>query len=117
MKLNKKIAIIVISMIIILAITPLIFIKLAQPHEFMGIMILLFFVVNPITSIFVNSMVGRDIKKLWWTPIMFCIIFLLSYWFILKEIILDLMVYAVIYIIIGIIFMIGSWYFTNIIKK
>ena len=116
MKLNKKIAIIVISMIIILAITPLIFIKLAQPHEFMGIMILLFFVVNPITSIFVNSMVGRDIKKLWWTPIMFCIIFL-SYWFILKEIILDLMVYAVIYIIIGIIFMIGSWYFTNIIKK
>lgn len=113
MKINKKFTIIVISMIIILAITPLIFIKLAQPHEFMGIMILLFFVVNPIASIFLNSMVGRDIKKLWWTPMMFCIIFLLSYWFVLKEIILDLMVYAMIYLIIGIIVMLISFFISR----
>jgi hypothetical protein len=36
---------------------------------------------------------------------------------VLEEIILDLVFYAVIYIIIGIIFMIGSWCFTQKFKN
>ena len=102
---NRKFSIIIATMIFVLLILPLTFINLAQPHEFMGVMILLFFVVNPIAAVIVSSMVGKDIKKLWWLPMMFCIIFLLSYWFVLKEIILDLIVYAIMYLIIGLIFM------------
>ena len=109
MKLKKKIFIILTIILCILLVLPFILIKISKPHEFMGIMIILFFVVNPITTAIVNSMIGKDIKKLWYVPILFCIAFLLSYWLVLNEIILDLIFYAAIYMLIGIIFMIGSW--------
>ena len=108
MKLKKKLSIIITTMIFVLLILPLIFINLAQPHEFMGVMMLMFFVVNPIATAVVNSMIGNDIKKLWWMPMMFCIVFLLLYWLVLREIILDLIVYAIMYLIIGLIFMLVS---------
>jgi hypothetical protein len=93
----------------VLLLLPFILTQLAEPHEFMGVMILLFFIVNPITAAVINSMIGKDIKKLWWIPILFPIMFLLSYWLVLNEIILDLTFYAGIYLIIGLVFMIDSW--------
>lgn len=106
---KKKMIILFIIMSLILLILPFILTQLAEPHEFMGVMILLFFIVNPITAAVTNSMIGKDIRKLWWIPVVFPIMFLLSYWLILKEIIIDFAFYAVIYLIIGLFFMIGSW--------
>lgn len=106
---KKKIIIISILMLSVLLILPFILTQLAESHEFMGVMMLLFFIVNPITAAVTNAMIGKDIKKLCWTPILFSIMFLLSYWLVLNEIILDLMFYAAIYLIIGFVFMIGSW--------
>ena len=106
---KKKIIISFIIMLIVLLILPFLFIQTAKAHEFMGIIVMLFFVVNPITTAIINSMIGKDIRKMWWMPVLFCIVFLLSYWFVLGEIILDLMFYAVIYLIIGLVFMIGSF--------
>ena len=117
METKKKIFIILTIMLCVLFILPFILINISKSHEFMGITMMLFFVVNPLTTAIINSMIGKDIKKMWWMPILFCIVFLLSYWLVLEEIILDLVFYAVIYIIIGIIFMIGSWYFTQIFKN
>ena len=108
MKIKKKIFIFLTIMFIVLFILPFILINISKSHEFMGIMIMLFFVVNPITTAIINSMIGKDIRKLWWVPILFCVSFLLSYWLILEEIILDLIIYALFYLIIGLIFMIGS---------
>ena len=105
---KKKMIITFIIMVAALFMLPFILVKAAEPHEFMGIMILLFFVVNPITAAVINSMIGKDIKKLWWMPALFAIVFLLSYWLVLEEFIIDLTFYAVIYLIIGLIFMIGS---------
>ena len=107
---KKKIIFSFIIMFIVLLILPFICVKTVKPHEFMGLMILLFFIINPITSAIINSIIGKDIKKMWWMPIMFCIIFLLSYWLVLEEIILDLMFYAIIYLIIGIVFMLLSFF-------
>ena len=117
METKKKMCIILTVMLCILLILPIILINISKPHEFMGITMMLFFVVNPLTTAIINSMIGKDIKKMWWMPILFCIVFLLSYWLVLEEIILDLVFYAVIYIIIGIIFMIGSWCFTQKFKN
>ena len=105
---KKKMIITFMIMLAVLFILPFIVVKAAEPHEFMGVMILLFFVVNPITAAVINSMIGKDIRKLWWMPTLFAIVFLLSYWLVLEEIIIDLIFYAVIYLIIGLIFMIGS---------
>ena len=113
MRLKNKLFIILTIMLIFLLIIPLILINLAKPHEFMGVMILLFFIVNPIIAAIINFMIGKDIKKLWWIPILFCIMFLLSYWIMLKEIIWDLMFYAAIYFIIELFFMIISIFVTK----
>ena len=110
MELKKKIKIMSVIMLTVLFILPLILINIVKSYEFMGIMIILFFVVNPITSVIINSMIGKDIKRIWWIPIFFCIIFLLSYWIILKEIILDLIVYTIGYLVIGVIFMFVSFF-------
>ena len=105
---KKKMIITFMIMLAVLFILPFIVVKVAEPHEFMGSMIILFFVVNPITAAVINSMIGKDIRKLWWMPALFATVFLLSYWLVLEEIIIDLIFYAVIYLIIGLIFMLGS---------
>lgn len=105
---KKKMIIMFIIMLSSLLMLPFILTQFAEPHEFMGVMILLFFIINPITTAVTNSIVGKDIKKLWWVSVVFPIMFLLSYWLVLKEIIIDLTFYAVIYLIIGLVFMIGS---------
>jgi len=114
---KKKVISSFVAMLIIFIILPLIFVKISKPYEFMGIMVFLFFVVNPITAAIINSMIGSDVKKMWWMPILLCIIFLLSYWLVLGEIILDLIFYSVFYLIIGIIFMCISLVITNKKKK
>ena len=107
---KKKIIISFIAMLAVLFILPVIFIKTAEPHEFMGIIMLLFLGVNPIATAIINSMIGKDIRKMWWMPVLFSIVFLLAYWIVLKEIILDLMFYAVSYLIIGLLFMFISMF-------
>ena len=110
MYLKKKSIFIFTTMLVILFIIPFVFTKIVQPHEFMGIMIFLFFIINPITTMIINLTINKDIKKLWLVPILFSIIFLLSYWLILNEIILDLFFYATIYLIIGLFFMFCSFF-------
>ena len=101
MKLKKKLIMAITIMIFVLSVIPLILINLATPHEFMGVMILLFFMINPLAILIVSLMVSKDLKQLWWIPILFCILFLISYWIVLSGVILDLLVYAAIYLIIG----------------
>lgn len=113
----RKLRIIISIMILTLLIIPLISLKFIQPYEFMGVIVLLFFIINPIVSMIISSMVGKDINKLWWIPIVFSIGFLFCYWIILKEIILDLTIYALIYLILGILCMFISWIIAKKIKK
>ena len=116
-RMKKKMIITFTIMVAVLFILPFILVKIAQPHEVMGVMILLFFGVNPITAAVVNSMIGKDVRKFWWMPGLFASVFLLSYWFVLGEIILDFMFYAVIYLIIGLVFMLGSFLVAKKFKK
>lgn len=113
MNLKCKLIIITITLLVILFFIPLVLINIVKLHDVMGIMMLLFFVVNIISAMIVNLIVGQDIKKLWWLPILFSLVFLLSYWIVLNEIIIDLMIYAFIYLILGIVFMIISYFVTK----
>ena len=113
MKLEKKLITAIITEIVVLLILPLIFVNLAKPHDAMGLMMILFFAVNPISSVAISSLVGKDVKKLWWIPILFAFVFLFSYWLVLKEIVLDLTIYAIIYTLIGYVAMAVSWIVTR----
>ena len=113
---KKKIIVAIISMLAILLILPLIFLKTAESHEFMGITMILFFAINPIATAIINLMFGKHMKKMWWLPVLFSIIFLLSYWVVLEEIIFDLTIYAISYFVIGFIFMFISKFVARKIK-
>lgn len=109
MKFKSKVIIMTAVSFTVLLILPLIFSNLANADAVMGLMMILFFAVNPISSICVNAFIGKDIKRLWWFPISFALLFLLSYWLVLKEILLDLTIYAVIYLLTGALAMAVSW--------
>ena len=109
MKLKNKLIITSILELLVLLILPLIFLNLAEPHEAMGLMMIFFFAVNPITSFVISSFIGKDVKKLWWIPILFAFVFLFSYWLILNDIVLELSVYAITYTLIGYVAMTVSW--------
>ena len=116
MKFNKKIRIIIVLMLLILFVMPLILVNIIEPHEFMGIMIMLFLGVNPLIAAIVSLLVWKDTKRLWMIPILFCIVFLLSYWIVLKSIIFDLIFYTGIYLIVRLVFMFISLFFDKKIK-
>ena len=109
MKLKNKLIITSTIKLVVLLALPLIFVNLAKPHEAMGLMMTFFFAINPVASVIVSLFVGKDIKKLWWIPLSFAIVFLLSYWFVLSEIIWDLTIYAIIYALLGLLTMIILW--------
>ena len=105
MSIVKRIIVVMTVIFAILLIAPLAVLNFANPMDGMGLMFLLFFAVNPVASIFVGILSGASVKKLWWTPLLFGVMFLLCCWLALQEIVLDLVVYAVIYLLLGMIAM------------
>ena len=101
----KRIIIIISVMLVALLIAPLAVLNFANPMHGMGLMFLLFFGVDPVASIIVGILSGASVKKLWWSPLLFGVMFLLCCWLALQEIVLDLVVYAVIYLLLGMIAM------------
>ena len=92
---------------------PFVFFRFAQPHEAMGLMMIFFFAVNSAASIGLGIFAGKEFKRSWWIPILFSILFLLSYWLILESIILDLSVYAISYLVLGMGAMLLTKYITQ----
>ena len=109
MKIKNKVAVAIIAELTVLLILPFLFINLSKPNDAMGLLIIFFFLIDPIAAAMIASFVGRDIKKLWWIPLSFALVFLFSYWLVLKEIILDLIIYAIVYLLEGVLAAVISW--------
>ncbi len=81
---------------------PFLSVTLAEAQSGMGFMLLLMFIANPITALVTGAVCGRKIKYFWWFPLAFSVLFLICYWLVLEEIILDLTIYACIYLLLGV---------------
>ena len=81
---------------------PFLLLHFAQPHEAMGLLMLLFFIVNPAAAVCLGALAGWDIKRLWWGPPSFPPLFFVGYCTVLCEIVWDLLFYAVIYLVLGV---------------
>ena len=101
MSMAKRILAVISIMLAVLLIAPLAVLNFANPMDGMGLMFLLFFAINPVASIIVGILSGRAVKKMWWTPLLFSAMFLLCCWLALQEVVWDLLVYAVIYLLLG----------------
>lgn len=74
----RKIMCVVILMVVILFLLPIIVVNVATADAGLSLCLSLFFIVNPLASVACGIYSGLDIKKLWYLPIVFALIFLLS---------------------------------------
>lgn len=91
--------------IIIMLVLPYLAANFVKGDAAMAVCFLLFFVVNPIHSIVMGLLAGRAMKQLWNLPIISAIIFLLGTWMFFDPGESAFMMYAGIYLTIGIVVM------------
>ena len=105
----KASILLIISMLVI----PFAIMKLCKPDEAMSYTMLIFFAVNPLTVLGIGVLAGADIKKLFWMPIVASAIFPPFFWLALGEIVIELYIYSMIYLAIGV----ASAVITHLFKK
>jgi len=71
----KRALIILLSIIFVMLIIPLISIEFASLDAGMLICLALFFVVNPLLSIFIGILSGKDFKHFWFSPVIIAVLF------------------------------------------
>jgi len=67
----------------------------------MGICMLLFFVINPIYALVSGWKAGKDIRHLWSSPVITALLFLAGTWLFLEWGETAFLVYALVYLLIG----------------
>ena len=105
---RNKIILAVFAWLLVLLILPFCLLKFASETSFMGVLILLFFLVNPFLAIALGIMAGTDLRHLWWIPIGTGIVFPLLMIPSVQELVWDLYVYSALYVGVSCLAMIGS---------
>lgn len=116
-KLNNKIFISFLIVIVTMLIFPLLIFTFMKSLNGLFWFLLLFFAINPIISIIIGVLSGTEIRKLWFVPLIVSIIFPPLYWIVLQDIILQLYIHSLGYLIIGVVSMLVTSFLSNRRKK
>lgn len=76
----------------------------------MAICFILFYVINPVYSVIIGCAAGKNVRKLWILPVASAVLFLLSTWILFEMGEVAFVMYAGIYLILGMIAMLISAY-------
>ena len=68
----------------------------------MAVCFLLFFAVNPLYSVMIGAFAGKDVKHLWSLPVISAVLFLIGTWLFFDMGETAFILYAVVYLVIGI---------------
>ena len=68
----------------------------------MAVCFLLFFAVNPLYSVIIGAFAGKDVKHLWNLPIVSAVLFLIGTWIFFDMGETAFILYAAVYLVIGI---------------
>lgn len=98
----------IISMVIMLVL-PWLAISFAKGDAGMAVCFILFFAVNPIYSVIMGVFAGKNIKKLWGMPAISAILFLIGSWIFFSMSERAFILYAGVYLILGIAAMTIVW--------
>lgn len=74
----------------------------------MAVCFLLFFAVNPLYSVLIGAFAGKDVKHLWSFPIVSAVLFLIGTWIFFDMGETAFILYAAVYLVIGIMAMLIS---------
>lgn len=105
----RKIIYTVIFMFAILFLLPLIIVSVSSVDAGLALCLSLFFIVNPLTAVACGIYSGLDIKKMWFVPIIFALVFLLSTSIIFAMGEFVFVVYSGAYLLIGFIAMLATY--------
>ena len=101
MPLKNKIILSVFNILTCMLVLPMILLKFCAPEAAMSVSMLLFFALNPLTSLLIGLMSGTDIKRLFWLPLLNAALFPLLFAIAIGEIVFDLYIYSAIYLAVG----------------
>ena len=68
----------------------------------MAVCFLLFFAVNPLYSVLIGAFAGKDVKHLWSLPVISAVLFLIGTWIFFDMGETAFILYAVVYLVLGI---------------
>ena len=117
MKVKNKILIIAVTAVMLMLVAPLLAIKLSSDACGMGLFLLFFFIVNPLMMIALSILAGTDLRKLWWTPLVIAAVFPVLFAVAIWDFVWDLYFYSAIYLPIGMIAMLLTYWVRKIAAK
>lgn len=94
--------------IVIMLILPWLAISFINGDAGMAVCFILFFIINPVCSIIMGVFSGKSIKNLWGMPIISAFLFLFGSWIFFDRGEKEFIIYAGIYLILGIVAMLIS---------
>lgn len=93
---------------IIMLMLPWLAVTFVKSDAGMAVCFILFFGVNPIFSIIIGAFAGKGIKHLWSLPVVSAILFLIGTWTFFDMSETAFIIYAVVYLILGVLAMLIS---------
>ena len=115
----KKLLICLVIFLFAIVLCPLGFVLLSQigAWEGIGFIFILNLLLYPIAFVGMGIVAGTDIKKLWFVPDAASILYLPAMWLILRSLVIEFTVYAVIYLIIAVVAMLITHSVIRMIRK
>ena len=101
MKRAYKILLFFASHIALMLIAPLVAVKLVPADGGMAICMIMFFIAYPIYSISLGVLISRDMKHLWWMPLVNSVCFPLLFSLAMLGMVWELYAYSAIYLFLG----------------
>ena len=98
---NNFILWVIISLVIMLAL-PWLAVSFVKGDAGMAVCFILFFAINPIYSVILGVFAGKNIKRLWGMPVISAVLFLLGSWIFFRMGERAFILYAGVYLILGI---------------
>ncbi len=93
---------------VIMLLFPFLAVTFVKADAGMAVCFILFYAVNPIYSVVIGTFAGKDIKRLWSLPIISSILFLAGTWLLFDMGEVAFIMYAIVYLILGMLAMLIS---------
>ena len=90
-----------VSAVVMLAL-PWLVVTFVKGDAGMAVCLLLFFAINPIYSVAIGVFAGKDMKHLWSLPVISAVLFLIGAWVLFEMGEMAFILYAVVYLVLGI---------------
>lgn len=95
---------------VVMLVLPWMAVTFVKGDSGMAVCFLLFYAINPICSVAVGAAVGKDVKHLWSIPVISAVLFLCGTWLFFGMGETAFILYAAVYLVLGVVAMLISMF-------